>query len=410
MRAIGTGFVAGLAALMTLGCGGQDEAKLERVAEEYLNSGKASGHVKDYIKGAQKAAVSHAAKLAGERPEGNLMISPFSYQECLGMVRLGALGDTNKELAKWLGTGEDSAKTASAMMANRSSLKPLVDAGIISTANGVWVSSAAQIEPGYLKQVQQSFNAEVKVSQFPQPALTEINSFVKEQTKGRIEKILEELDPYSRMVLVNAIHFKDKWHKPFKKERTKEEPFHAPDGPKQVFMMHGGEGFSGARKEGFLFVSTQFKTGLRVAFALPPSKEDPVEKCLEPLMKMVGETFSLEVSEVALPKFKSEFTWNMKPSMQAMGVSLPFDVERAQFGGMSKEPLSISQIVQKTFVQFDEEGVEAAAVTAADMAAGSAPMDEEPVRFIADRPYAYVIYDKDGMPLFLGIVRDPIKG
>lgn len=410
MKKLLTGVGAGIAALVALGCGGPKEADLEKVAQEYLSSGTASDQVKQHIKGVQQAAVSHAVRLAEEKPEGNLMISPFSYQECLEMVRLGAEGGTERELAKWLGSSEDAPQTAAALKASRESLAPLVKAGIITTANGVWVSRTAQIDPSYLTQVQRSFEAAVKTSDFPEPALTEINAFAKEQTKGRIEKILEELDPYSRMVLINAIHFKDKWLEPFKKEATREEPFQAPGGSKPVPMMHGGEGFTGARKNGFLFASTSFKTGLRVAFALPPSTAVPVEKCLDPLMKAILDGFDLDVTEVALPKFKSEFTWDMKPTMKAMGVNLPFDLDKAQFEGMSKEPLFISQAVQKTFVQFDEEGVEAAAVTAVEMAAGAAPMEEEPVRFIADRPYAYVIYDKDGMPLFLGIVRDPAKG
>jgi len=381
----------------------------EDSSKAYLARAQAGKPTLDLAKGAQAAAVKHLERLATEKKEGNLMISPFSYQECLGMIRLGTAGGTNKELAIWLGTGADSGQASIALKAGRDTLKPLLDAGIVTTANGVWVSRDARINPPYLEQVKRNFDAAVKSSSFPEPGLTEINSFAKDKTKGRIEKILDELDPLTRMVLVNAIHFKDKWQEPFEKKLTKTEEFHAPDGVKKADMMHGGKGFKGAKADGFIFATTTFKTGLRIVFALPASNSVPVEKAVAPMLAAAGRGFHLEVNRVALPKLKSEFKWDMKPTMQAMGVSQPFDPEKADFSLMSPETLFITQVVQKTFVQFDEEGVEAAAVTAGVVGLTSAPMDP-PMDFIADRPYAYVILDKNGMPLFLGIVRDPTKG
>lgn len=381
----------------------------DQAAKAYQAVGPAGQATLEVAKGAQASAVKHLEKLASEKREGNLMISSFSYQECLGMIRLGTAGGTNKELASWLGSGADAGQTANALKAGRDTLKPLLDAGIITTANGVWVSREATINQPYLDQVKQLFDAAVKTSAFPEPGLTEINTFAKETTKGRIEKILEELDPLTRMVLVNAIHFKDKWQDPFEKKLTKAGDFHAPDGVKKADMMQGGKGFKGAKSDGYLFAATTFKSGLRIVFALPPSKTVPVERVVAPMIAAAGRGFHLEVNRVALPKLKSEFKWDMKPTMQAMGVSQPFDPDKADFSVMSPEKLFITQVVQKTFVQFDEEGVEAAAVTAGVVGLTSAPMDP-PMDFIADRPYAYVILDKNGMPLFLGIVRDPTKG
>lgn len=385
------------------------EMNQDQAAKAYQNGGQAGKATLDLTKSAQAASVKHLERLASEKKGGNLMISPFSYQECLGMIRLGTAGGTNKELASWLGTGPDSGASALALKAGRDTLKPLVDSGIVTTANGVWVSKDAKINPPYLDQVKRSFEAAVRTSAFPEPGLTEINTFAKETTKGRIEKILEDLDPLTRMVLVNAIHFKDKWSEPFDKKLTKDEDFHVGSEVKKVPMMNGGKGFKGAKADGFLFATTQFKTGLRIVFALPPSKGVPVEKAVAPMMAAANRGFHLEVNRVALPKLKSEFKWDMKPTMQAMGVSQPFDPDKADFSVMSPEKLFITQVVQKTFVQFDEEGVEAAAVTAGVVGLTSMPMDP-PMDFIANRPYAYVILDKNGMPLFLGIVRDPTKG
>lgn len=385
------------------------EMNQEEAGQAYLTESQAGPATLELANSAQAAAVKHLEKLASEKKEGNLMISPFSYQECLGMIRLGTAGGTNKELASWLGTGPDAGRAAEALKAGRDTLKPLLEGGIVTTANGVWVSRDAKINPPYLDQVKKSFEAAVRSSAFPEPGLTEINAFAKEATKGRIEKILEELDPLTRMVLVNAIHFKDKWQEPFEKKLTQDEDFHSPDGVKKVPMMHGGKGFKGAKAGGFHFASTRFKTGLRIVFALPPSKGVPVEKAVAPLMAAANRGFHLQVNRVALPELKSEFKWDMKPTMQAMGVRQPFDPEKADFSPMSPEKLFITQVVQKTFVQFDEEGVEAAAVTAGVVGLTSMPMDP-PMDFIANRPYAYVILDKNGMPLFLGIVRDPAKG
>ena len=117
---------------------------------------------------------------------------------------------------------------------------------------------------------------------------------------------------------------------------------------------------------------------------------------------------------VAIPRFTFSQTYDMIAPLKKLGMALPFDSARADFSNMSKpddarEALYISAVVQKTFVAVDEEGTEAAAVTKGMMTAIGAKMSREtPFRFVANRPFFFVIEEIDsGTILFIGEVHDP---
>lgn len=402
MKLFGIGILAAGGALLGSACLKSEEANLEEVRTEYLAASEMGSA--SYAESIAQAAIRHAAQTAKEEPKGNFMISPFSYQECLGMVRLGAKGATNEELAGWLGVDKDSAATAAEAEAFRKGLNPLMKAGIFSTANGLWVKQGDSFNPDYLAAVKRGYGGEAKSFSSPGQALQEVNTFVKNGTKGMIPKLLEQLDPAVAAVLVNAVSFKDKWEVPFDKNQTVDKDFQTPDGVKKVPMMRGKKGFSAMEVDGFILASGTFKAGLKITFALPPSGKDGPETCFPHLMKAAKDGIGQPASAFEIPRMKSEFTWNLKKTMMTMGVKLPFE-PGADFSGMMGGGVFISEAIQKSFVEFDEEGVKAAAATAVTMTKSAAPMNG--IAFIADRPFAYVIHDAKGMPFFLGVVRDP---
>jgi len=393
--------VAG-ALILTGACIGSEDPKLGKVREEYLAMSEAgSGSFADQV---SASALKHLQQVAKENREGNWMISPFSLQECLGMVRLGAVGETNSELAEWLGADTDPGATSVLAGGFRKQLSPLMQAGVFSTANGLWVEAGDSFLPDYLAVVKKDYDGGAKTFSSTSQALEEVNSFVKEGTMGMIPKLLEELDPSTAAVLVNAVSFKDKWEVPFDKAKTVIKDFQTPEGARKVPMMAGKKGFFAKEVDGFILGSGSFKTGLKITFALPPSPRDPPESCFPALLEAAKEGITEPARAFEIPRLKSGFKWNLKKTMMDMGVVRAFG-PGADFSKMMGGGVFISEALQKTFVEFDEEGVKAAAATAVTMTKSAPPRGD--VAFVADRPFAYVIHDAKGMPFFAGVVRDP---
>lgn len=401
-KILGLGVLVVGAAVLTGACIESDEAKSERAREEYLALAESGSD--SYPQRVSASTLDHLIQVGRENPKGNWMISPFSLQECLGMVRLGASGETNSELAEWLGADPDPGASAALAGSFRQQLSPLVKAGVFSSANGLWVKQGESFLPDYLASVQRDYDGEAKSFATPSQALQEVNTFVKDGTKGMIPKLLEEVDPATAAILVNAVSFKDKWEVPFEKDKTVSRDFQTPEGTVKVAMMSGKEGFFAKKEDGFIFGSGTFKTGLKITFALPPAAKDSPESCFPALLKAAKEGVTEPAQTFQIPRLRSEFNWNLKKTMMDMGVEKAFG-PGADFSKMMGGGVFISEALQKTFVEFDEEGVKAAAATAVLMTKSAVP--QSGVAFIADRPFAYVIHDAKGMPFFVGVVRDP---
>ena len=111
---------------------------------------------------------------------------------------------------------------------------------------------------------------------------------------------------------------------------------------------------------------------------------------------------------VSLPRFTMETEFSLKPVLCALGAELAFS-DDADFSGIGEEPLKISEVVHKAFVEVNEEGTEAAAATAVSMPLlGFVMRPVEPKVFKADHPFLFFIRDRrTNAVLFSGRVLDP---
>jgi serpin B len=110
---------------------------------------------------------------------------------------------------------------------------------------------------------------------------------------------------------------------------------------------------------------------------------------------------------LSLPRFKMETELKLKPVLCGMGADLAFS-DRADFSGIGDEPLKISEVVHKAFVEVNEQGTEAAAATAVAMAVCGIMRLPEPKAFRADHPFLFFIRDRNtNTVLFSGRVLDP---
>lgn len=373
--------------------------------------------------GMMRAGYHHVQMATNLNRGENLLVSPFSLAECFEMARLGAGGETDAEMFRFLsmqdniseGVKRESAEDAGrALKSLRGTLSNLMAADVIRLANGIWISDQAKIKPEFKDQAELLFDAKIANTTFPNPGESQVNDFVKDQTRGKIPSILQGTNDLTRVVLVNAISFLDRWTVPFSKADTKREEFTLLSGEKvQHELMH--KAFTTARyaKIGEIKgVSLSFQSNFKMILLLGPEGVSP-EISFASLPKFhvaLNDYQSDRDGEIKIPKWSAEFKWDIRAGMEDSGFKRPITQDLADFSGMSDKPLYIQQAIQKTMIRVDEEGAEAVAVTAMEAAKSEGEIEEDenkPFKFIANRPFAYAIVDIYGVPYFMGVVNDP---
>lgn len=345
--------------------------------------------------------------------EGNYMASPLSFRYALGLLLAGAEGETKAELLNALGVSSEEEWTAYCLDFNgfveyfaADLEKEIADfeEGVgqgwipadaakpfraLRVANSVWKADRIpqNFKDAYRESVERNYAAEYR-SFTPENAVEKINEWADVKTEHMIQRLLPEDYPTDQLavVLMNALYFKDSWQNEFPKYRTKEDDFHTRGGQtvKKEFMTTEDH-FSYYEDEDTKLVILPMKGGVSMAFALG-SREGIAGK----ISKAGAETVRVKIPKMDLETdfSKGEFVDFLKSS----GVSLAFDAGRADFSAMIDHPVYVSDIIQKTRIKLDEEGVEAAAVTAVMDRTTADVIPEEPKEFTADEPFSFFIY------------------
>ena len=379
--------------------------------------------------GGNEFAFELYAKLAaGEK--GNLFFSPSSVHTALAMPYVGAGGTTAQQMAKTLHYALPADKLAPAFgellqILNTPRLtydkKPAYE---LVVSNALWPQKGYPFKAAYMELVKKDFGAtleEVDYVKAPDAARKTVNDAVAKQTKDKIQDLVPRsaITPYTRLILTNAIYFKSNWKDKFRKEATKDEPFHLSGGKTaDVPMMHrqGHYGYF-AEDDLQVLVMPYMQRDLSM-FVLLPTKADglgDLEKKLSAAqvakwVAVASETTALV--QVSFPRFKFAGAFSMGKTLADMGMPDAMSL-KANFTGMteSKEPFFISDVIHKSFVAVDEEGTEAAAATAVMMAGGAMPRPEQPKVFKADHPFVFLIrHNGTGAILFAGRLAAPEGG
>ncbi len=357
---------------------------------------------------------------------GNLVVSPASVTTALAMAWGGAKGETAAEMKNVLhfdgSPAEVTQSSGKLMAALTAPSRPIV----FRIANRLFGEKSYRFEPAFLESTRAAYGAALEPVDFkgaPEGARALINGWVEGQTEKRIRDLVPPggVKPLTRLALVNAIYFLGDWETPFKKEATRPMSFFvSATDKKDVATMHRLERLPFAQKEGLKALELPYKGGDLSMLVVLPDRIDGVRTLEESLTAaqldaIVSSLAPTRVS-VSLPKFEVDPPTSLAlgDTLQAMGMALAFDPERADFTGIANPPdprdrLSISSVFHKAFVKVDEKGTEAAAATAVVMVAGTAARPQEnPVEFKADHPFLFFIRDNEsGMVLFLGRVADP---
>ena len=333
----------------------------------------------------------------------NRSLSPVSAEYALGLLRAGADGTCRKQLDRLL-EGVDFARW-------NETLTTVGDGPVVEVANSIWFDASVTPSQTYLDTVKKDFNAGSETLDLPsRDAMDTINSWVCEKTHALIKSILDEpMDDDAAAVLINALYFKGDWKVPFEKAGTRDQAFHSRDGKEaQVPFMHD-------TRDGMLYIDAGTCRGVALPYkgdgswymlALLPAEGRTADS-------LAGEDFGALLAgakksfvRLALPKFTIEASYDLTEPLRAMGLTAAFEGGFSPMGFCTKGPIVLSRVLQKTYLRVDEEGTEAAAVTAAIGKANSA-LGPKPVEVTFDRPFLCCLWnDQVGQPLFLTAVNE----
>ena len=346
----------------------------------------------------------------------NVFISPLSVSMALNMTLNGAVGATADEMRTAL--REAGYTTADINAYSRELREALLRADpktTIGIANSIWYRQGATIKAPFLEANRTYYDAEVEALDFTSPtAVSTINGWCARKTNNRIKEIITKVDPTTLMYLINAVYFKGTWRNPFEKDFTQEADFHRANGIRQrVQMMHQASIFKYTEDELGQYVEMDFGNDAFSMVVVLPNKGRTTRDVIAAMdgAKWEAATKRLndELVELSLPRFKAECDYQLHNRiLPDLGMRLPFSIE-ADFSGITDAPLFISAIIHKTFIDVNEYGAEAAAVTAVHMSFAPGPDAPKPkwIDFRVDRPFVFAIREKGtGVILFVGEIEE----
>ncbi len=351
----------------------------------------------------------------------NVTVSPLSVYLALAMTANGAKGQTLTEMLSALGYEIPEQEAEKVLEEMNDSLGVLI-AGLpkdkecsVRVADSIWFkdNEGLHINDEFLKTNAQYYDAGVFKSAFDDKTLRDINNWVKKNTDGMIDRILDRLDPQTVMCLINALTFEALWSTPYEKYSVADADFTTGNGEKRtVEMMYGTEYryIGNDKAAGFI---KDYKGGKYAFAALLPEDGITLDEFVnsltaEELRGMLSEP-SREKVETGLPKFTCDYSITLNRLLQDMGMTLAFggDADLSGIGISDAGPLAISEVLHKAHIELSESGTKAAAVTAVIVNPTSAFDPEPPKRVILDRPFMYMIYDTETLlPVFTGTVTD----
>jgi serine protease inhibitor len=349
-----------------------------------------------------------------ESSEKNIFVSPLSVAIALTMTYNGASGSTQQAMAKALELQGMSLQEINSAYATFKSSLDKSDANVqLTIANSLWANKDSILQPDFIKRTQDFYKAKVANLDFQDAtAPSIINNWVKENTSGKITKIVETIEPNQVLFLINAIYFKGQWSNKFDKTQTAEHPFYSTSSKQKKHPMMSQKGdYRYYENEQFQAVSLPYGQDGKVSFYIFLPKQNSNLKAfhqnlnVENWQKWMAQ-FSKREGFIRLPRFQTDYDITLNDTLKALGMEEAF-TNKANFSAMGKN-LSISQVKHKTFVEVNEEGTEAAAATSVGIVATSLRQKPEPFRMIIDRPFFCAIRDNQtGNLLFMGSIVDP---
>lgn len=354
------------------------------------------------------ALIEHLSK----RGEENTAVSPASLDAAFALVSEGADEAMKAAIAKALGFEAGDAKKNLALIHEaRARLK--ADAGsLFQSADRIVLAPGAGPNPELLERLEKIGARPEEMDLTQAEAIGAINDWVKEKTEGAIPEILGQPMEKPAFVALNALHFKGKWKTPFDAKLTAPARFKNADGKSaDVEMMRLTEARRFYRTEKkFVAVDLPFSDE-RFSLVVVTTTDKPAQ--VKDFAKLgdwlTGAGFSQRKGDLALPRFKLSEHSELTPTLDALGLkeARRSPTALAEFG----KGAMLSQVVQRTAIEVDEEGAEAAAATAIMATRALEQGPEDVVHMVVDKPFVFALREKDsGLILIAGYVGQAPQG
>jgi serpin B len=335
------------------------------------------------------------------------------------MTAHGAAGETYDAMAGTLGiSGLSRAEVSAGNAALRDELVRADKKVRLEIANSLWLRKGTKLQQRFSDDCGRYYNAAVTPLDFARPdAVTTINNWVEKHTGGRIKQVISQLTPEEIIVLVNAVYFKGTWATGFDPKQTAERKFRfSPDSAARRQMMRREGEFRYKGDSTMQAVALPYGDGRLNMYLFLPREHGGMGGLIDRMTPgnaadlFAG--FNEKEGEVVLPRFKVEFEQSLTKVLKLLGMKRAF-ADEADFSEMVTPPqtAAISEVLHKTFIEVNEEGTEAAAVTVVTMratASMSGGGGQEWFSLVCDHPFICAIRDDvTGSVLFVGAIFDP---
>ena len=345
-----------------------------------------------------------------ENEKQNMVYSPLSIKYALNMLNEGAAGNTKTQIENVIG--------------DLNLIKYNTIDEVLSLANSVYIRDtfAEYVKEDYRRTITEKYNAEVNYDSFSNA--TNINNWIEDKTLGIIQNMLnDEAVQNANMLLINALAIDMGWENPFDTSDTYGEDFYLEDGNTMTAtMMHKetmGDSTSYYKDNDItaLTMNLQEYDNMQFEFvAIMPEENlsDYIETLTIEDVNTILENTTLASDtpygvDISIPKFSFDYDLKLKQDLMDLGMTDAFDENLADFSNMANTELCVEDALHKADIDFSEEGIRAAAVTALTMRTNAMlPDDDQPEEIKIDKPFLYFIRDKQTNEIwFVGTVYEP---
>ncbi|MCQ4085929.1 serpin family protein [Saccharibacillus sp. JS10] len=361
-------------------------------------------------------------ELSDRAAESNRIFSPIGLAFTLSMLRNAAQGKTAEQLDEVLHTDAMTPEAWNQAQTVAQDLLRHSDSSVkLEIAHSLWSGSSTQLNTDYVQNMQKHYDAQIEALDLSvEKSVKIINQWASDHTNEKIPKVLQD-PPGAEVVLLlmNAMYFNGQWSTPFEAELTQDSAFRTKDGQSiQVPMMKQAGTYEYGEEQGFQVVRLPYGESEKFGMTLILPDKDTSLKQFNQQHLINFEQWSQPLTErrgsIELPRFQIANRFTLNDMLIALGMPDTFSGEKAKFGGLLESSAQsgrvfVSLVKQDTFIEVNEQGTEAAAVTTVFVAGGAPPKDS-PFEMKFNRPFFFAITDRTtGLIVFMGEVGNPLE-